>query len=213
MDRSSPQRRRGSKKAEPKQARARASHERILESTVRLMRKQSFDGTPMSEIARHAGVGTGTLYRHFPDRRALLLELLDHWTDRKAVDRREDVRFEAFIREDPRAALAGFLRRMHGRMHDQTWFFASILPWAERDPEFAHRLQRLKHEGVERLAAIFEYGQQVGKLRNDSDPVIAAMLVIHAIELISAVKRVGVDSEAVLHEVTSMICRYLLDDR
>ena len=30
----------------------------------------------MGDIAKHAGVGKGTLYRHFPDKEALLIEVI-----------------------------------------------------------------------------------------------------------------------------------------
>lgn len=44
---------------------------------------------PMEEIARAAGVGVGTLYRHFPDRDALLravaLDIFQHLADRAAT--------------------------------------------------------------------------------------------------------------------------------
>ncbi|GAA4600418.1 AcrR family transcriptional regulator [Actinoplanes octamycinicus] len=36
----------------------------------------------MPEIARRAGVGQATLYRHFPDRHALTVAVLDHHLDR-----------------------------------------------------------------------------------------------------------------------------------
>lgn len=52
------------------------NRERILETAAQVVAEQ---GTPASlrDIARRAGVGLGTLYRHFPNRDALLEALLN----------------------------------------------------------------------------------------------------------------------------------------
>jgi AcrR family transcriptional regulator len=49
---------------------ARRNRERILEAGRELFSDSAT--VPMYEVARHAGVGQATLYRHFPDRYALL---------------------------------------------------------------------------------------------------------------------------------------------
>ncbi|MFJ7217786.1 TetR/AcrR family transcriptional regulator [Amycolatopsis sp. NPDC098790] len=50
------------------------NRERIVTQAVRLFAERGPD-VPMCEIADAAGLGVGTLYRHFPDRRALALEI------------------------------------------------------------------------------------------------------------------------------------------
>jgi AcrR family transcriptional regulator len=42
----------------------------IVQRTAELFNERGVE-VPMEEIAQHAGVGTGTLYRHFPDRSSL----------------------------------------------------------------------------------------------------------------------------------------------
>jgi len=51
------------------------NRERILEAARRLMAEQGGE-TEMTDIARAAGVGVGTLYRRFPDKNALITELV-----------------------------------------------------------------------------------------------------------------------------------------
>lgn len=51
------------------------NRERILEAARKLMTRQGAD-TEMADIAREAGVGVGTLYRRFPDKQALVTELV-----------------------------------------------------------------------------------------------------------------------------------------
>jgi AcrR family transcriptional regulator len=47
----------------------------IMQAALELMAEQGFHGAPMSEIAKKAGVGTGTIYRYFASRDALITEL------------------------------------------------------------------------------------------------------------------------------------------
>jgi len=55
----------------PKRADARRNYERIL-TAARKAFAEGGESTPLEEIARQAGVGIGTLYRHFPSRQVLL---------------------------------------------------------------------------------------------------------------------------------------------
>jgi AcrR family transcriptional regulator len=55
----------------PKRADARRNYERVL-TAAREAFAEGGESTALEEIARRAGVGIGTLYRHFPNRQALL---------------------------------------------------------------------------------------------------------------------------------------------
>src|SRR3954470_6549679 len=57
--------------ARPKRADARRNYEKVL-AAAREAFAEGGESTPLEEIARRAGVGIGTLYRHFPNRQALL---------------------------------------------------------------------------------------------------------------------------------------------
>lgn len=60
----------------PHRSDARENRARILEVALAEL-TQSADA-PLTTIARKAGVGQGTLYRHFPTREALILEVYQH---------------------------------------------------------------------------------------------------------------------------------------
>src|SRR6187455_218601 len=57
--------------ARPKRADARRNYEKVL-NAARQAFAEGGESTALEEIARRAGVGIGTLYRHFPNRQALL---------------------------------------------------------------------------------------------------------------------------------------------
>ncbi|CAL9557024.1 hypothetical protein SUDANB6_04584 [Streptomyces sp. enrichment culture] len=55
----------------PMRADARRNRERLLEAAAEAFAEHG-EGASLDDIAKRAGVGSGTLYRHFPTRRALL---------------------------------------------------------------------------------------------------------------------------------------------
>jgi TetR/AcrR family transcriptional repressor of multidrug resistance operon len=50
----------------------------IFESTLTLIRENGFHGTPMSRIAKTAGVAAGTIYHHFDSKDTLIMELYEY---------------------------------------------------------------------------------------------------------------------------------------
>ena len=50
-------------------------HRRILDAALRVFASRGFHGTTVPDIAEAAGVGTGTLYRYFRDKEALVNEV------------------------------------------------------------------------------------------------------------------------------------------
>lgn len=59
----------------PLRADARRNRARIIETARELFAGEQ-PNVQMDDIARHAGVGVGTVYRHFPDKEALMGELV-----------------------------------------------------------------------------------------------------------------------------------------
>jgi AcrR family transcriptional regulator len=60
---------------------ARRNRDRIVDVARQVFREHGYDAS-LDEIARRAGVGPGTLYRHFPTRDALLDAVMQAWVDR-----------------------------------------------------------------------------------------------------------------------------------
>jgi|ERR1051326_3774120 AcrR family transcriptional regulator len=54
---------------------------RILESAARLFHEQGYNGTGISTILREAGVNSGSLYNIFPSKEALLVGVLERYTE------------------------------------------------------------------------------------------------------------------------------------
>ena len=61
----------------PQRADAVANRQRLLETAVSLFAEYGVEEVHMERIAQEAGVGKGTLYRHFPSKGDLCLTLLE----------------------------------------------------------------------------------------------------------------------------------------
>lgn len=85
---------------------ARENRERLLAAAHAVIAEDGREAA-LEEIARRAGVGIGTLYRHFPDRGALLDALAEEHVARIGA-----LAAEALGSDDPWDALAGFLEQV-----------------------------------------------------------------------------------------------------
>ena len=89
----------------PKQARARATCEAILEAASQILERDGAEGFNTNAVAERAGVSIGTLYQYFPDKTAILL----------AAAHREAALVEPNLASRPRAllhALIAFLETL-----------------------------------------------------------------------------------------------------
>ncbi|CAN5613898.1 TetR/AcrR family transcriptional regulator [soil metagenome] len=57
------------------------NRDRIVEVARDVFREQGYDAS-LDEVAKRAGVGAGTLYRHFPQRENLIDAIMQSWVDR-----------------------------------------------------------------------------------------------------------------------------------
>jgi AcrR family transcriptional regulator len=60
---------------------AQRNYDRIVEVARQVFRERGYDAS-LDDIAKLAGVGPGTLYRHFPKRENLLDAVMQSWVDR-----------------------------------------------------------------------------------------------------------------------------------
>lgn len=67
----------------PTQPRAQATVDAVLEAAARLLVQKRWDGLLMQEVAELAGVSPGSLYQYFPDKAALVAELIERMSLRE----------------------------------------------------------------------------------------------------------------------------------
>ncbi|WP_083017888.1 TetR/AcrR family transcriptional regulator [Mycobacteroides saopaulense] len=86
-----------------------ANRERLVAAAREVFSERGLDAT-LDEVARRAGLGTGTAYRHFRDKHELASEILSEATEQIAKDARA-----ALAITDPWRGLATFCERIAAR--------------------------------------------------------------------------------------------------
>jgi AcrR family transcriptional regulator len=89
----------------PLRADAERNRQRLLAAAKELFAARGLDVT-LDDVARHAGVGTGTAYRRFPNKDALIETLM---VDR--IDELSTIARECLEEPDPWRGIAGFFER------------------------------------------------------------------------------------------------------
>ena len=113
-------------RSRPMRADARRNYEKVL-AAARDAFAAGGSATSLEEIARQAGVGIGTLYRHFPNRQALLEAVYAEEVEslcRSAGD---------FADLEPWDALVAWLHGFVGYMATKQALAAELLDYMERD--------------------------------------------------------------------------------
>ncbi len=110
----------------PKRADARRNYDKVL-TAAREAFAEGGESTALEEIARRAGVGIGTLYRHFPNRQALLEALY--------VNEVEEVCRSAAELDggDPWEALSSWFERLMGYLATKQALAGELLNYLDRD--------------------------------------------------------------------------------
>ncbi len=90
----------------------------IVEAAGRLFGERGYDGTRLDDVAAAAGVTKPILYRHFADKRALYVALLERHRD-DLPGFAAAIPADGTVRERVRAVLEVWLAYVHG--HDYAW--------------------------------------------------------------------------------------------
>src|SRR5436305_10050775 len=141
----------------PKRADARRNYEKIL-AAAREAFAEGGESTALEEIARRAGVGIGTLYRHFPNRQALLEAVY--------VDEVEAVcRSAAELDDaDPWEALNSWFERLIAYLATKRALAYELLDYLDRDASLFQVCRTSLFEAGEPL---LKRAQEAGAVRPD----------------------------------------------
>jgi AcrR family transcriptional regulator len=124
---------------------------------------------PLDEIARRAGTGIATLYRHFPDRQALIRDVVLDALQRSV----EEARQAAAEEPDPFRALA---RYMHGAVDART---AAVIPALLAEIPFDdEEITHARQAGAALLEALAGAAHRAGALRGDVTSGDIGLLIV-----------------------------------
>ncbi|HVV09971.1 helix-turn-helix domain-containing protein [Amycolatopsis sp.] len=144
--------------SKPMRADARRNYERILAVAREVFAEQGPDA-PMDDIARRAGVGAGTLYRHFPCRETLI----------EAVYREDIERLCSLARElrethEPFEALSQWMRAQVEFALMKRGLASTLKAAMDKDSETFALCRNILNEAA---ASVVKPAQEAGLIRAD----------------------------------------------
>lgn len=143
----------------PKRADARRNYEKVL-AAAREAFAEGGEATSLEEIARRAGVGIGTLYRHFPNRQALLEALYVNEIEElsRSAEQLGDV--------DPWEALNSWFERLIGYLATKRALAAELTNYLDADAPLFQTCRASLFAAGEPL---LKRAQDAGVVRRDVD--------------------------------------------
>ena len=158
----------------PMRADAQRNYARLLDAASAAFVAHGADDVSLEEIARLAGVGIGTLYRHFPTRQALLEAVYTDQVESLSA-RAEELRET----ESPGDALADWMRALVKFSSTKRSMTSALLATLGTDSELLSSCAKQIKGAAEVLLA---RAQQAGVVRPDADATDLIRLV-HAVNI------------------------------
>jgi AcrR family transcriptional regulator len=144
----------------PMRADARRNYERLV-AAAREVFAQSGAETSMEAIAKQAGVGIGTLYRHFPTRIDIVEAV--YVTD---VDQLVETAEQLVAASDPWSAVVGWLQAFVRYAQTKRTLLSELHEAFEKNPQLKSA-SRARIEGA--LKMVLDPARQAGVIRTDVD--------------------------------------------
>lgn len=96
----------------PRQARAKATMEAILDAAARLLASEGYEAVSTNRIAEVAGVSIGSLYEYFPNKQAVVAATLARALREIVAEVSESLRTALALPEQPRGGIDYWMRAM-----------------------------------------------------------------------------------------------------
>ncbi|MCT2097681.1 TetR/AcrR family transcriptional regulator [Dietzia cinnamea] len=185
----------------PKQARSRAMVERIIAAARVVLVRDGYESFTTNRVADEAEVSPGSLYQYFPDKSALVTEVMDRWSaeisDRVAASLAASGPVDV---QDP-AAVRGIADALLSALEADAGLLRIV--WEEL-PAVRHRAaQHALETRVRELLAVY---LSAAGLRS-ADPAARAWVIVMAVENIAVrwvLDRPAISRDALLDELTSL---------
>ena len=137
---------------------ARRSRVKLLEAATAAFAEHGADA-PLDDIARRAGVGIGTLYRHFPTRLDLQAAVY-----RNQVQTVCDAADELLVSATPEQALVGWAHALGAYLVTKRGLAHTLISAVGRDSELMNSCMAAMRDAADRLVT---NAKQAGVLRED----------------------------------------------
>ncbi|MEQ8755748.1 MAG: helix-turn-helix domain-containing protein [Coleofasciculus sp. G1-WW12-02] len=147
--------------------------QRILDAAQRLFASRGYNGTTTRDLAAKAGVAEGTLFRHFENKKAILVEVATQGWVELLTDLLTELSEMGSYK-----AVAQVMRRRMMRMHENADMMRVCFMEAQFHPDLRDRIQSEVIAKMSDVAeAFFETAMERGIYRRTNPKVVARVFL------------------------------------
>lgn len=195
-----------SPRKQPRQARARATVDTIMEATAQILANDGYGGLNTNRVAERAGVSIGSLYQYFPNKSALITALMQRHVDDELSALGSA--FERIVTAPLPEAIHQLISahvQLHQKDLDLTRALHAEVPRLGIAPVLREATRVIENRLVELLEARPERFEP-------QDLQLAAFLVVNGVETLNErflLERPEITSHAFIEELSALVLRYL----
>jgi AcrR family transcriptional regulator len=200
---------RTSPRKRPRQDRAKATVEAILDATAHVLVKQGYERTTTNRIAERAGVSVGSLYQYFPNKQALVAALIDrHCEEIMVIVQAKLVEVaDAPLRKATRAVVDAMLEahQVEPELH-------KVL--TEQVPAVG-RMKRLREVSRQVEALVRAFFERRRDLVKPKDLDLAAFILVRSVDAVThaaVIERPEALGDDLAEELTDLIAGYAFEE-
>jgi len=199
----------------PQQARSRRTRARVLEAAVEVFEERGYEESTTAEIARRASVAVGSVYGYFPDKRAIMLEIVQETFARSEMEIIDALAPELWLEGDMRQKVRALVdtairaRRLRPGIGRIVWerFFS--------DPLVKEAVETIEGKAVEAIERLLHATAQRG-ITNVRDIPSTAFVIHTSVEWIASRVVLGEVPggmlDATINTTSEMISRLILKE-
>ncbi|MCO1581329.1 TetR/AcrR family transcriptional regulator [Crossiella sp. SN42] len=200
------ERRRLHPRKQPRQARAELTRQRILTAAAQVFAEHGYAAGTTNRIAERARISIGSLYQYYPNKDAILLELVSRHLDAGITATRLSTQAE--LPRSIEEILRVFVRTAIENHREDPQLLRVMFEQAPRSPELLAKIERQERDLVAFARDLLDQHPEV----TVADTETAARLVVSTVELVVH-QQIGapspIDLDRLEHELVAMLTRYL----
>lgn len=135
----------------------------IFETAYALFEEKGYEKMTMRELASRAGVGLGTIFKHFKDKPTLLVSVFEHDFHPLVLKV-----FASLPEKDLKAQLVVMVRRFYAYYARRPEISRILMKELYVDPQNAERINRSFQDDLSKVTELFEAAKQRGELAPDT---------------------------------------------
>jgi TetR/AcrR family transcriptional repressor of nem operon len=183
--------------------------EMALDSAMDLFWRRGYEATSVHDLLAEMGIGRGSMYDTFGDKRALFLAALDRFEESR-VSRADE------ILENSASAVEGIRRLFETTIEGLVSYEPrrgcllanTAVELAPHDEEVAARISRYVRHTEDAFERVLVRGRATGEIPADRDPKALARFLVSTLHGVRVLARAGVD-RAVLDDSVRMALEVL----